>query len=194
MSGPTPEEIYKSMVLAFRITELQVRKSREMSVTYAERLNRASEYIFQNLLHFAGKNRSGKKTELQQRALDLVKIDSTDIRQKVKELSTTMYRQMGTSPSVNPYSRNYEGGGGGGVAGTSSDSSPAESPTPVSSPPPPQDKRRDREREKAVLKARMQIEKVSARTLREYMRWRVGCLRKMWKTPYVSMLNDPYFL
>lgn len=50
------------MVLAFRVTELQT------------------------LLSFAGKNRSGRKNELQVRALELVKSKQIAIQSKIREL------------------------------------------------------------------------------------------------------------
>ena len=77
------------------------------------------------MLQFAGKNRAGRKQELQQRAVDLVKHSSKDVQDKIKELSTHMYRQMGTAASVNPYSKNYDSGGSrnGGTAGSNEDNS-----------------------------------------------------------------------
>ena len=76
------------------------------------------------MLQFAGKNRAGHKQELQQRAVDLVKLDSKEVQDKIKELSTQMYRQMGTAASVNPYSRNYDSGiRNGGAAGSNEDNS-----------------------------------------------------------------------
>lgn len=79
------------------------------------------------MLQFAGKNRAGRKQELQQRAVDLVKLNSKEVQVKIKELSTLMYRQMGTASSVNPYSRNYDNAGkrnaGAAAAGSNEDSS-----------------------------------------------------------------------
>jgi hypothetical protein len=56
----------QNMVMSFRVTELQT------------------------LLAYAGKNRSGRKNELQARALDLVKGKSPPVVSKIKEL----YRSM----------------------------------------------------------------------------------------------------
>ena len=75
------------------------------------------------MLQFAGKNRAGHKQELQQRAVDLVKLNSKEVQDKIKELSTQMYRQMGTAASVNPYSRNYDSGIRNGGAAVNEDSS-----------------------------------------------------------------------
>lgn len=54
------------MLLSFRVSELQM------------------------LLGFAGKNRSGRKTELQQRALELLRARSHPIQQKIKDLYKTI--------------------------------------------------------------------------------------------------------
>lgn len=62
---------------------------------------------------------------MQSRALDLVKVNSADIKLKIKELSNAMYKSLGTAASINPYSSNYPG------------SSSAASPTPASSEPSP---------------------------------------------------------
>ena len=58
-----------SLVSAFRMSELQ------------------------SLLMFAGKSKAGKKTELQARAAQLVKLNTSDINIKIQELSNNMYRQ-----------------------------------------------------------------------------------------------------
>lgn len=50
------------MVLTFRVSELQV------------------------LLGFAGRNKSGRKDQLQSRALDLLKLRSAPIHMKIREL------------------------------------------------------------------------------------------------------------
>jgi hypothetical protein len=54
------------MVLTFRVSELQM------------------------LLGFAGRNKSGRKTELQARAVDLLKLRSLPIQMKIKDL----YKQI----------------------------------------------------------------------------------------------------
>ena len=128
------------------------------------------------MLQFAGKNRAGRKQELQQRAVDLVKENKKEVQVKIKELSTLMYRQMGTASSVNPYSRNYDttaanrssGGGltaaaatassnedssGGGADSTNSEEGESESP---SSPEP----RSRKESEKEMEKVRQQVSPV----------------------------------
>ena len=119
------------------------------------------------MLQFAGKNRAGRKQELQQRAVDLVKENKKEVQVKIKELSTLMYRQMGTASSVNPYSRNYdttaanrssggltaaaatassnEDSSGGGADSTNSEEGESESP---SSPEPRSRKESEKEREK----------------------------------------------
>lgn len=56
----------QNMVMSFRVTELQT------------------------LLAYAGKNRSGRKNELQARALELVKNKSSPIVSKIKELYRTI--------------------------------------------------------------------------------------------------------
>merc|ERR1712060_1022663 len=50
------------MILTFRVSELQM------------------------LLGFAGRNQSGKKTELQDRALELLKLNSTPVQKRIREL------------------------------------------------------------------------------------------------------------
>ena len=100
--------------------------------------------------------------------MDLVKENKKEVQVKIKELSTLMYRQMGTASSVNPYSRNYDttaanrssGGGltaaaatassnedssGGGADSTNSEEGESESP---SSPEPRSRKESEKEREK----------------------------------------------
>ena len=79
-------EVTRSMVLMFRIAELNA------------------------LLKFAGKSTAGKKTDLQKRALDLVKANPTnDVRMKVRELSKAMYRTIANATSVNPYAKTFVG-------------------------------------------------------------------------------------
>jgi hypothetical protein len=50
------------MVLSFRVSELQM------------------------LLGFAGRNKSGRKTELQARAVELLRLRSTPVQMKIKDL------------------------------------------------------------------------------------------------------------
>jgi len=69
-------EKYKNMVLAFRMSELQC------------------------LMVFAGKSKAGRKTDLQDRAVELVKLDSTDINLKIKELSNSMYKSLGSAATT----------------------------------------------------------------------------------------------
>merc|ERR1712130_535483 len=52
----------RNMILTFRVSELQM------------------------LLGFAGRNQSGKKTELQDRALELLKLNSTPVQKRIREL------------------------------------------------------------------------------------------------------------
>nr|CAD7607924.1 unnamed protein product [Timema genevievae] len=56
----------KNMVLSFRVSELQM------------------------LLGFAGRNKSGRKTELQARAVELLRLRSTPVQMKIKELYKTI--------------------------------------------------------------------------------------------------------
>jgi len=69
----TENEKLRNMVLAFRMSELQC------------------------LMVFAGKSKVGRKTDLQDRAVELINIDSSDINIKIKELSRSMYNSLGTS-------------------------------------------------------------------------------------------------
>ncbi|XP_076166314.1 E3 SUMO-protein ligase Su(var)2-10 isoform X2 [Ptiloglossa arizonensis] len=87
----------ENMVLSFRVSELQM------------------------LLGFAGRNKSGRKTELQTRALELLRLRSHPVQLKIRELYKTiqadqlaahqMYGQTGGSgePQIdqNMHSRNY---------------------------------------------------------------------------------------
>jgi hypothetical protein len=73
------------MLITFRVSELQM------------------------LLGFAGRNKSGRKTELQQRALELLRVRSHPIHQKIRDLYKTI-QQSGTlnnvpTPSVSPGSK-----------------------------------------------------------------------------------------
>lgn len=52
----------RSMLVTFRVSELQM------------------------LLGFAGRNKSGRKNELQQRALELLRVRSHPIQQKIRDL------------------------------------------------------------------------------------------------------------
>lgn len=54
--------VLQNMVMTFRVSELQM------------------------LLGFAGRNKSGRKTELQTRALELLRLKSTPIQMKIREL------------------------------------------------------------------------------------------------------------
>jgi hypothetical protein len=54
------------MLITFRVSELQM------------------------LLGFAGRNKSGRKTELQQRALELLRVRSHPIHQKIRDLYKTI--------------------------------------------------------------------------------------------------------
>lgn len=63
-------EELKNMILNFRVSELQV------------------------LLGFAGRNKSGKKQELQGRALDLVKLRSAPVQMKIRELHKRRFHMV----------------------------------------------------------------------------------------------------
>jgi len=68
-------EKYRSMVQTFRMSELQ------------------------SLMIFAGRSKAGRKSDLQARAVELVRLNSSDINLKIKELSSSMYRSLGSSNS-----------------------------------------------------------------------------------------------
>lgn len=78
----------KSLMRSFRLTDLQT------------------------LMIFAGKNKAGRKTELLDRACELVDKTNGDAKkrlsEKIQELSTAMYKSISSAPSVNPYSANYQ--------------------------------------------------------------------------------------
>ncbi|XP_072395892.1 E3 SUMO-protein ligase PIAS2-like isoform X2 [Diabrotica undecimpunctata] len=68
----------------------------------------------QMLLGFAGRNKSGRKTELQQRALDLLKVRSHPIHQKIRDLYKTI-QQNGVltgvqTPSTSPPNQDISAG------------------------------------------------------------------------------------
>ena len=75
-------EMLKNMVMSFRVSELTM------------------------LLSFAGRSRSGRKTELQSRAIELTRLRSAPINAKVKELYRSIQQQtamaMGQSPPELP--------------------------------------------------------------------------------------------
>ena len=61
----------------------------------------------QALMIFVGKNKAGRKTELMDRASELVDKTNGDTKkrlsEKIQELSTAMYKSISSAPSVNPY-------------------------------------------------------------------------------------------
>ena len=77
----------KSLLRGFRLTDLQA------------------------LFIYVNKNKAGRKTELLERACDLVDNTTGDVKnrvsEKIQELSNAMYRSISSAPSVNPYSANY---------------------------------------------------------------------------------------
>jgi len=74
MSSSTDDnDTYRSMVHAFRMSELQ------------------------SLMVFAGRSKTGRKQELLERAERLVKLNSADINLKIKNLSAAMYASLGNS-------------------------------------------------------------------------------------------------
>ncbi|CAG9839813.1 unnamed protein product [Diabrotica balteata] len=80
----------RTMLATFRVSELQM------------------------LLGFAGRNKSGRKTELQQRALDLLKVRSHPIHQKIRDLYKTI-QQNGVltgvqTPSTSPPNQDISAG------------------------------------------------------------------------------------
>ncbi|XP_018330903.1 E3 SUMO-protein ligase PIAS2 [Agrilus planipennis] len=73
----------RNMLITFRVSELQM------------------------LLGFAGRNKSGRKTELQQRALELLRIRSHPIQQKIKDL----YKSIQQSGGLNTPASTQSSGG-----------------------------------------------------------------------------------
>ncbi|GLH04161.1 Uncharacterized protein GBIM_09933 [Gryllus bimaculatus] len=71
-------EALKSMVMSFRVSELQM------------------------LLGFAGRNKSGRKTELQARAVELLRMRSTPVEMKIKELYKTIHQAHTTGATMQP--------------------------------------------------------------------------------------------
>jgi len=69
-------EALKNMVLSFRVSELQM------------------------LLGFAGRNKSGRKTELQARAVELLRLRSTPVQMKIKDLYKSI--QQGQASGLVP--------------------------------------------------------------------------------------------
>jgi len=66
----------------------------------------------QQLMVFAGRSKAGRKIDLRSRALELVKLNSSDISLKIKELSDAMYssgedREASTSSGSGSYSNPY---------------------------------------------------------------------------------------
>jgi len=72
----TENEKLQNMVRAFRMSELQ------------------------SLMVFAGKSKAGRKTDLQERAVELIELGSSDIKIKIKELSNNMYQSLGNTAST----------------------------------------------------------------------------------------------
>ena len=86
MASVQDQDVLRNMILTFRVTDLQM------------------------LLGFAGRNKKGKKHELQARALALVKIRSTPMQAKIRELykasqeSQAAAAMMGQGGQpINPY-------------------------------------------------------------------------------------------
>jgi len=86
MASVQDQDVLRNMILTFRVTDLQM------------------------LLGFAGRNKNGKKHELQARALALVKIRSTPMQAKIRELykasqeSQAAAAMMGQGGQpINPY-------------------------------------------------------------------------------------------
>ncbi|CAH1098554.1 unnamed protein product [Psylliodes chrysocephalus] len=79
----------KNMLVTFRVSELQM------------------------LLGFAGRNKSGRKTELQQRALELLRVRSHPIHQKIRDLYKTIQQSGALTgvqpPSTSPPSQDLQG-------------------------------------------------------------------------------------
>eukprot|EP00092_Neocalanus_flemingeri_P052649 GFUD01061618.1.p1 GENE.GFUD01061618.1~~GFUD01061618.1.p1 ORF type:complete len:485 (-),score=149.81 GFUD01061618.1:30-1484(-) len=73
------KEALRNMILTFRVSELQM------------------------LLGFAGRNQSGKKTELQDRSLELLQLNSTPVQKRIRELfqSSQETQQAAMIPGAN---------------------------------------------------------------------------------------------
>ncbi len=133
-------ETLKSMVTSFRVSELQ------------------------KLLEFAGKNKHGRKMDLQvlsasrrcplpscpqllfspqKRALEVLELDTSDVKKKIRDLSAAMYRGMSSAASVNPYSPNYDADflpsedSNSSTTSSASSSYSRRTPSPTVAPPPP---------------------------------------------------------
>jgi len=79
MSSNDQFDKLRNMVLAFRMSELQT------------------------LMVFAGRSKTGRKQDLQTKAVELCKLNANDINIKIKELNSSMYRSIGpTSGSSSP--------------------------------------------------------------------------------------------
>jgi len=63
---------------------------------------RVSELVM--LLGYAGRNKTGRKQDLQARALDLAKSRNTSVVNKIRELHKTIQSQAGLTPGMNPAS------------------------------------------------------------------------------------------
>ncbi|KRT82183.1 hypothetical protein AMK59_3878, partial [Oryctes borbonicus] len=70
----------RSMLVTFRVSELQM------------------------LLGFAGRNKSGRKNELQQRALELLRVRSHPIQQKIRDLYKAIQQSGALNSTVIPQS------------------------------------------------------------------------------------------
>jgi len=86
MASVQDQDVLRNMILTFRVTDLQM------------------------LLGFAGRNKNGKKHELQARALALVKIRSTPMQAKIRELYKASQESQaaaammgGGGQPINPY-------------------------------------------------------------------------------------------
>jgi len=78
MASQQEQDALREMILSLRVPDLQL------------------------LLGFAGRNKQGKKNELQSRALDLVKIRSTPLQSKIRELYKSSQQSQGEE-MMTPY-------------------------------------------------------------------------------------------
>jgi len=83
MSSNDQFDKLRNMVLAFRMSELQT------------------------LMVFAGRSKTGRKQDLQAKAVELCKLNANDINIKIKELNSSMYRSIGPTSGSNSPPESY---------------------------------------------------------------------------------------
>ena len=104
MAVSMEQNAFREMILSFRVSELQMLLGEFRRKVHNLNLN---PLTFKG---FAGRNKYGKKEELQSRALELVKIRSTPLQAKIRELykssqESQAAEMMGPNGQpINPYS------------------------------------------------------------------------------------------